>query len=244
MDRLAGKTALITGAGAGIGRATALRFAAEGANVVVSDINDEAARAVATEIGETSVVNHCDTSVEADVAAAIEATLKAFGSFDILVNNAGVGGGVAWDRTIAVNLSGAFYFVNAGLSKLREARGDVVMISSVSADWPDLSGPAYQASKAGMSALAAASGFEEHLNGVRFSVIKPGAVDTPLLLKRPVPPPPEVAAAMLRSEDIAEACLMMLKLPRGAHIPELTIVPTRLQALGKTAVPNPTPAPE
>ena len=67
-DRLTGKTALITGAGAGIGRAAALRFAAEGANVVVSDINDEAARAVATEIGETSIVNHCDTSVESEVA--------------------------------------------------------------------------------------------------------------------------------------------------------------------------------
>ncbi len=66
MDRLNGKTALITGAGAGIGHATALRFAAEGANVVVSDINDEAARTVATEIGETSIVNHCDTSVEAE----------------------------------------------------------------------------------------------------------------------------------------------------------------------------------
>ena len=90
-ERLLGKTALITGAGAGIGRAAALRFAAEGANVVVSDINDESARAVATEIGETSVANHCDTSIESDVEAAIKATLDAFGRLDILVNNAGIG---------------------------------------------------------------------------------------------------------------------------------------------------------
>ena len=149
-----------------------------------------------------------------------------------------------WNHLIAVNLSGAFYFINAGLSKLRDARGDVVLIGSVSADWPDLSGPAYQASKAGMSALAAAAGFEEHQNGIRFSVIKPGVVDTPLLLKRPEPPPPDVAAAMLHPEDVAEACLMLLRLPRRAHIPELTILPTRLQALGKTSVRNPTPAPE
>lgn len=149
-----------------------------------------------------------------------------------------------WNHLIAVNLSGAFYFINAGLSKLRDARGDVVLIGSVSADWPDLSGPAYQASKAGMSALAAAAGFEEHQNGIRFSVIKPGVVDTPLLLKRPEPPPPDVAAAMLHPEDVAEACLMLLKLPRRAHIPELTILPLRLQALGKTSVRNPTPAPE
>lgn len=109
---------------------------------------------------------------------------------------------------------------------------------------PDLSGPAYAASKAGISALAATAGFEEHVNGLRFSVIKPGAVDTPLMLKRPTAPPPDVAAAMLRSEDVAEACLMLLTLPRRAHIPELTILPTRLQSLGKTSVPYPTPAPE
>ena len=96
----------------------------------------------------------------------------------------------------------------------------------------------------GIRALAAAAGFEEHQNGIRFSVVKPGVVDTPLLLKRPEPPPPDVAAAMLRPEDVAEACLMLLKLPRRAHVPELTILPTRLQALGKTAVRNPTPAPE
>ena len=134
--------------------------------------------------------------------------------------------------------------MNAGLDKLRAARGDVVMIGSVSGSWPDTTGVAYQASKAGMSALAAGAGFEEHFNGVRFSTIKPGVVDTPIMLKRPVLPPPEVTAAMLKPEDVAEACLMLLQLPRRAHIPELTILPTRLQSLGKTNVANPQPAPE
>jgi hypothetical protein len=68
-------------------------------------------------------------------------------------------------------------------------------------------------------------------------------VDTPIMLKRPAPPPSHVAAAMLRAEDVAEACLMLLKLPRRAHIPELTILPTRLQSLGKTSVQYPEPPP-
>ena len=119
---LEGKVALITGAGNGIGRATAHRFAAEGANVVVSDINDEAARAVATEIGETSITNHCDTSVEADVVAAIDATIKAFGRIDILVNNAGVGGGVEWDRMIAINLSGVMHGCKHGAEAMAAQR--------------------------------------------------------------------------------------------------------------------------
>ncbi|MDQ6721885.1 MAG: SDR family NAD(P)-dependent oxidoreductase [Candidatus Dormibacteraeota bacterium] len=233
-ESLEGKVAVVTGGGSGIGAA------------IVDNLT--AAGVICHAIGRRGPVK-----LDVTDQPAVQRFVDSLDRLDILVCAAGdnVPGRrleevtpEVWNHLIAVNLSGAFYFVNAGLGKLREARGDVVMISSVSADWPDLSGPAYQASKAGMSALAAAAGFEEHLNGVRFSVIKPGAVDTPLLLKRPVPPPPEVAAAMLRSEDIAEACLMMLKLPRGAHIPELTIVPTRLQALGKTTVPNPTPAPE
>jgi len=120
----------------------------------------------------------------------------------------------------------------------------VVLIGSVSGAWPDGSGPAYQAAKAGLSALARAAGYEEHAHGVRFSVINPGVTETPILQKRPVPPPPNVAAAMLRPEDVAEACRLLVALPRRAHIPELTILPTRLQALGKTSVANPEPAPE
>jgi NADP-dependent 3-hydroxy acid dehydrogenase YdfG len=233
-ESLAGKVAVVTGGGSGIGAA------------IVDSL---------TSAGVTCHAIGRRGPVKLDVTdqPAVQRFVDSLERLDILVCAAGDNvprrrleeiTPEVWNHLIAVNLSGAFYFVNAGLSKLRKARGDVVMIGSVSADWPDVSGPAYQASKAGMSALAAAAGFEEHLNGVRFSVIKPGAVDTPLMLKRPEPPPPEVAAAMLRPEDIAEACLMLLKLPRRAHIPELTILPTRLQSLGKTTVANPKPAPE
>src|SRR5262245_13250339 len=116
--RLAGKSALVTGAGQGIGRAIALRFAREGATVVVSDINDEAARAVAAEMETPSLVNHCDTAVENDVKGAIEATIATFGRLDILVNNAGVAGGVDYEKTIAINLSGVYYGLKHGVEAM------------------------------------------------------------------------------------------------------------------------------
>ena len=180
-DRLNGKTALITGAGAGIGRATALRFAAEGANVVVSDINDEAARAVATAIGETSIVNHCDTSVEADVVAAIEAAIKAFGGIDILVNNAGVGGGVEWDRMIAVNLSGVMYGCKHGAEAMAaRGGGSIVNLSSmlglISVPFPGVDG--YTAAKHGVVGLTKNYALIYGARGVRVNCINPGWIET------------------------------------------------------------------
>ncbi len=180
-DRLNGKTALITGAGAGIGRATALRFAAEGANVVVSDINDEAARAVATAIGETSIANHCDTSVEADVAAAIETAIKAFGGIDILVNNAGVGGGVEWDRMIAINLSGVMYGCKHGAEAMAaRGGGSIVNLSSmlglISVPFPGVDG--YTAAKHGVVGLTKNYALIYGARGVRVNCINPGWIET------------------------------------------------------------------
>ena len=234
LESLAGKVAVVTGGGSGIGAAIVAMLTREGVTCHA--------------IGRRGPVK-----LDVTDQPAVKRFVDSLDRLDILVCSAGTNvpnrrleemTPEAWNELIAVNLSGAFYFINAGLGKLREARGNVVLIGSVSGTWPDLSGPAYQAGKAGLSALAAGAGFEEHLNGVRFSVIKPGLVDTPLMLKRPSPPPPEVAAAMLRPEDVAEACLLLLRLPRRAHIPELTILPTRLQAVGKTSAPYPTPAPE
>ena len=180
-DRLNGKTALITGAGAGIGRAMALRFAAEGANVVVSDINDDAARAVATEIGETSIVNQCDTSVEADVAAAIEATIKAFGSIDILVNNAGVGGGVEWDRMIAINLSGVMYGCKHGAEAMAgRGGGSIVNLSSMLGliSIPGAGVDGYTAAKHGVVGLTKNYALTYGPRGVRVNCINPGWIET------------------------------------------------------------------
>ena len=234
LEPLAGKVAVVTGGGSGIGAAIVDRLSADGVTCHA--------------LGRRGPVK-----VDVTDKNAVRDYFASLDRVDILVCAAGdnVKGrrleemtGEVWDQLVAVNLSGAFYCIEAALGKLRAARGDVVLIGSVSGSWPDGSGPAYQAAKAGLSALARAAGYEEHAHGVRFSVINPGVTETPILQKRPVPPPPHVAAAMLRPEDVAEACRLLVALPRRAHIPELTILPTRLQALGKTSVANPEPAPE
>ena len=141
----------------------------------------------------------------------------------------------AWDRLLQVDLSGAFYFLQAALPKLRAAQGDAVFVASVSGLWPDVSGPAYQAAKAGLIALSRAAGLELHGEGVRFTTVNPGVVDTPLLDKRPAPPAAEMRAQMLNPADVAAAVIAVLALPRRAWIPELTILPAQLHALGSTS---------
>jgi NAD(P)-dependent dehydrogenase (short-subunit alcohol dehydrogenase family) len=234
LESLAGRVAVVSGGSSGIGAAIVERLTAAGVTC-------------------HALARRGPVKVDVTDKRAVGAFFDSLERIDILVCAAGDNverrrleelTPDVWDQLIAVNLSGAFYMVHAALPKLRASRGDVILIGSVSGAWPDGSGPAYQASKAGITALARAAGYDEHLHGVRFSVVNPGVVDTPILQKRPVPPPSNVAAAMLRPEDVAEACHLLLALPHRAHVPELTILPTRLQALGKTSVANPEPAPE
>jgi NADP-dependent 3-hydroxy acid dehydrogenase YdfG len=124
--------------------------------------------------------------------------------------------------------------LHAFLPSLGRTVGDVVVIGSVSGRWPDRSGPGYQASKAGVHALVRAGGFEPP-PGVRFTSVMPGLVDTPILDQRPEPPDAETRARMLLPEDVAHACLFAVTLPARAHVPELTILPSALQAIGRTA---------
>lgn len=250
MPGLAGKTAIVTGASSGVGLETAKMFLDDGATVHAIARREDAMR---EGVGEGRASSGRFTAHGLDVSdqSAVERLVREVGEsggIDILILAAGMNvpdrkldrlTPETWDRMLAVNLSGAYYSVNAALPYLRESRGDVVFVASVSGTWPDVSGAAYQASKLGMIGLARAAGVEEHQNGIRFSTILPGIIDTPILDNRPEPPPKEVRAAALKPEDVAEACRFLVTLPPHVHVPELTMVPTRLQALGKTGVATP-----
>jgi len=244
-DALSGKTALVIGASSGIGLSTANLFADAGARVHAA-----ARRREAIEEGTEGrdVVAHALDISDGDAVRRVVEEVGGSDGIDFLVVAAGMNfperrleqlTAEKWDAMISVNLSGAFYAVRAALPYLRASRGLVVLISSVSGSWPDASGPAYQASKAGMTELAHAAGFEEHANGVRFTAVLPGIVDTPILDNRPEPPPKEVRDAALKPEDVAQACLFLATLPPHAYVPELTMVPTAIQALGKTSTATP-----
>ena len=244
MSELDGRVALVVGASSGIGAATAELFARSGARV------HAAARRVprpgnGIEGHALDIEGH---ALDVTDRGAVDALAREIGALHALVIAAGTNvpertlevlAPESWDTLIAVNLTGAFNVVHAFLPALRASRGDVVLIGSVSGSWPDVSGAAYQASKAGVLAFARAAGFELHADGVRFTTVAPGIVDTPILDQRPEPPPAEVRAHMLRPEDVAAACLFVVTLPERAHVPELTILPTALQAMGKTNTASP-----
>jgi NADP-dependent 3-hydroxy acid dehydrogenase YdfG len=239
-ESLSGRVAVVVGASSGIGAATARMLAQAGAEVHAAARRD-------VELGSGIRTHALDVTDRAAVDR-FAAAVTSGGDVHIVVVAAGANvpdrsldrlTPAGWDQLIAVNLTGAYNVVRAFLSSLRQTRGDVVMIGSVSGSWPDPSGAAYQASKAGMLALARAAGFEQHTAGVRFTSVLPGVVDTEMMDRRPQPPPAEVRANMLQAEDVAAACVFAVSLPPRAHVAELTILPTALQAVGKTNVASP-----
>jgi len=195
VGRLEGKTALITGAGSGIGRATACLFGAEGAAVALmgrtSRTVEETARLVAEEGGKT-VAFAGDVSQEADAERAVAATVDAFARLDILVSNAAVQLHrsdrpiheqtlEAWEQTQAVNLRGGFLMCRAAVRRmLAQGGGSIVIVSSVTG----LVGgaphnPAYTASKGGLIAFGRALAVQYAAHGVRVNVVCPGALEAP-----------------------------------------------------------------
>jgi NAD(P)-dependent dehydrogenase (short-subunit alcohol dehydrogenase family) len=137
--RLEGKTALVTGAGSGIGKAISLVYAREGAKVMASDINEESARAVAAQIedsgGEARSLR-TDTTSEEDVKAAIRAVVEAWGRVDIVVNNAGIGGPqYSWDQVIAVNESGVYYGCLHGFQQMVQQGGGGAIVNVSIMGW-------------------------------------------------------------------------------------------------------------
>ncbi|MBV8221250.1 MAG: SDR family NAD(P)-dependent oxidoreductase [Solirubrobacterales bacterium] len=237
---LNGRVAVVIGASSGIGAATARMLVGAGADV-------HAAARREPSLGD-GIRGHSLDIVDRAAVGAFARGLAEAGPVHIVVVAAGTNlpdrsldrlTPEGFDTLVAVNLTGAFNVVHALLPPLRETRGDVVLIGSISGSWPDVSGSGYQAAKAGLLAFARGAAFEEHTRGVRFTTVLPGVVDTPILDSRPEPPSAELRAHMLAPEDVAAACLFAVTLPPRASVPEITILPTALQAVGKTNVANP-----
>jgi NAD(P)-dependent dehydrogenase (short-subunit alcohol dehydrogenase family) len=225
----------ITGGASGIGRATALALARDGATVTVSDRDEAGLDSLAAEAGVA--VEPLDVSRSADVERVAERVL-AHGRLDALVNCAGINVPErhldeltidAWDRVVGINLNGIYYCVQAVLPHMRaNGAGTIVTIASWAARnlaW--FPGAAYNASKRALLALVETVNLETTGEGIRATVILPEAVDTPILGQRPGGlPPAEVRAKMLRPEDVAGAIAWILALPPHVCINELQISPT------------------
>ncbi len=233
-----GRVALIVGASSGMGRATAKAYADAGLRVAVAARSEDKLKTLAQEIGQGAVAAPCDVTLPDTVNRAVEGVIDAFGRIDILVYATGTNipersldvlTGETWEMMMATNLSGAFYCTRAVVPRMREqGSGLIIYLSTGAVQSPDLSGVSYQASKHGMTGLAHGTFNEERENGIRTTIIFPGLCDTPLVLKRPTPTPPEVMAKALKPEDVAEACLFVASLPSRTRIPELQLLPSGL----------------
>ena len=232
------KAAVVTGAGSGVGRATAIKLVQEGWSVALIGRTEETLRATAKLTGKEGacVITPLRIGDLEGTKKTAESILAKFGRIDLLVNAAGTNvpkrslevlSMADYHEMMDSNLNGAFYLVQAFLPVMRKQKSGTVVniVSEAGRQASPKAGPGYVVSKFGMVGLTQAINAEERGNGIRACAILPGDIDTPILDKRPAPPGPEARAKMLQPEDIAECVLLAAKLPDRAVIEELLIRP-------------------
>jgi NAD(P)-dependent dehydrogenase (short-subunit alcohol dehydrogenase family) len=231
------KTAVVTGAGSGVGRAVALNLVRDGWKVaILGRDSKKLAETAGIEENANFLVEPCDIGDSAAVDAMGKRILAAFGEVEVLVNAAGTN---APKRALEVlsledyhamlnaNLHGAYYCVQAFLPQMR-ARGSGTIINVISDAAKQASpkaGPAYSMSKAGLVGLTQAINAEERARGVRACALLPGDIDTPLLDKRPAPPDAAARARMMKADDIAACVRFCIDLPPHVIVEELLVRP-------------------
>lgn len=231
-DRLSGKTVLVTGAGSGIGRATALLAAREGARVVVSDIaaegGEETVGLIRTSGGE-ALFAQADVSEAAEVEALMERTVEAYDRLDCAVNNAGIEGALAptaeypdeiWEKVLRTNLTGVYLCMKHEIPRMLENGGSIVNVASILGLVGFANAPAYTAAKHGVVGLTKVAALEYSARGVRVNALCPAFIETPMVLERGVEAGthPEVRrqleelhpiGRMGRPEEVAEAAVWL-----------------------------------
>lgn len=235
---LRGKVALITGAGSGLGEATARRLARDGVRVACIDLDEERANRTAAAIdasGTGAIGIGCDVSDESAVESAIERTLQAWNRIDIAVNCAGVDYVLGvdemtvaqWDRVIGVNLRGPFLIARAVFPIMKGlGGGDVVNVASTAAlrAWGNAS--AYHASKWGLHGFSRGLGVEGRADGIRVTTIIPGGMNTHWFDRFPeqgIPLPDQ--GNLQDPATVADAIAYAVALPRGSALQEMLITP-------------------
>jgi NAD(P)-dependent dehydrogenase (short-subunit alcohol dehydrogenase family) len=194
MGQLEGKVAVITGAASGMGRAAAILFAAEGAHVVLADLNGpggEAAAAEASAAGQRCVFQRTDVASEPDIQALVGRALSEFGRLDVMFNNAGIGGALGgvetisvedWDRSLAVLLRGVFLGIKHSVAPMRaQGGGAIVSTASIAGIDGYANLHAYCAAKAGVVNLTRSTALELARDKIRVNSIAPGGVSTPII---------------------------------------------------------------
>lgn len=192
--RLAGRVAIVTGAGSGIGRAIALRFAAEGAEVVVADVTGREAE-LAAEIGRGALAVRADVADERQVSGLVEASVAHYGRLDIVSNNAGLGGDIVAlhetplemvDALLRVNLRGAMIVLQRSIAQmLCNGGGAIVNTASIAGYQATPGHGAYSATKGGVLAMTRAAAIEYGGRGIRVNAVCPGPVETEMVAKAP-----------------------------------------------------------
>jgi len=234
------KTAVVTGAGSGVGRAVAIALAQQQWNLALVGRREQALEQTVRRAGQPPglccLVCPCDVGNAAAVEAMAKRTLARFGQVDVLVNAAGTNvpqrslqalSQQDYQRLLDTNLHGAYYCIQALLPAMRERHSGTIVniVSDAGKQASAKAGVAYVMSKFGLAGLTQSINAEERANGIRACAIFPGDIDTPILDLRPVPPPPEARQKMLQPEDVAACVLLAINLPPRAIVEELVIRP-------------------
>jgi NAD(P)-dependent dehydrogenase (short-subunit alcohol dehydrogenase family) len=233
------KTAVITGAGSGVGQSIALKLAEQGWRVAILGRRQEALKATVKLAGKRAkqfLIHPCDIGDVRQVQAMAKSVLAKFKEVEVLVNAAGTNAPrralevlslADYHAMIDANLNGAYYCVQAFLPQMR-ARGSGTIVNIVSDAGKQASpkaGPAYVMSKFGLTGLTQSINAEEKSRGIRACAVFPGDIDTPLLDKRPVVPDAAARARMMKAEDVADCALLAINLPARAVVEEIVVRP-------------------